>query len=137
MFRSNLWRPAMLTSLGAISLFSPEAQAFDLTGVWATNADLCGQVFTKKGNQIVFTELSDLYGSGFIIDGDRIIGKTAKCTINSRKQEGNHVELKAACATTIMTDTVTFDVTFNDENTLTRAFPNIGGMSVAYSRCKM
>ena len=76
------------------------AHAAELTGVWASQGDLCKLVFTKKGNEVVFTELSDLYGSGFIIDGNRIRAKAAHCTINSRKQNGDTLELNASCAST-------------------------------------
>ena len=75
-----------------------EARAIDLTGAWASQADLCSQVFTRKDNTVVYAEFSELFGSGFIIDGDRIRGKTGTCTIKSRKQEGNNLELSAACA---------------------------------------
>jgi hypothetical protein len=68
------------------SIFSvAEAQAFELTGAWATHTDLCSQVFTTKDGRVAYTELSELFGSGFIIDGDRIRGKAATCTIKSKK----------------------------------------------------
>ena len=95
-----------LTPIGVVlfaaAMQTVPAQAFDLTGAWASQGDLCKLVFMKKGNALSFTELSDLYGSGFIIDGDRITGKTAKCTITSRKQNGDNLELGASCATSIM-----------------------------------
>jgi hypothetical protein len=88
--------------LGTALMFPVPSWAFDLTGAWASQADLYGQVFTRKDNQIVFAELSDLYGSGFTADGKRIRGKSAQCTIQSMKQDGNNLEIAAACATTIM-----------------------------------
>ena len=111
--------------------------AFELTGVWATHADLCKLVFTKKGNQVAFSELSDLYGSGFIIDGNRIKGKTASCTIKSRKQQGENVELSSACTTRIMTSTVDFNLKVIDDNNLSRLFPEVEGMELRYTRCTM
>jgi hypothetical protein len=127
---------AAMTALGAAALVPAGAHAFELSGAWASQAELCGQVFSKKGNEIVFAELSELYGSGFIADGDHLKGKTAQCTIRSRKQEGDRLELKAACATPIMTRDVTFDLTFLDADNLTRAFPEVPGMTLRYSRCK-
>ena len=62
----------VLLSLGFLQ--PVEAQAFELSGAWASQPDLCKLVFTKKTNQVVFAELSDLYGSGFIVDGSRIRG---------------------------------------------------------------
>src|SRR3569832_705868 len=133
MFRA--FRLAGAVVMVGSSIFSAEAQAFELTGAWATHADLCSQVFTKKDGKVVYTELSDLFGSGFIIDGDRITGKAATCTIKSKKQDGNNLELAAACASSIMTQDVKFSLKIIDDNTIARSFPEISGMSINYSRC--
>jgi hypothetical protein len=114
-----------------------EGQAIELAGAWATQTDLCKLVFTKQGNQVTFAELSDLYGSGFIIDGSRISGKTAKCTIKSRKQEGDSLELSAACATRIMTSDIRFSLKVVDDNTLFRLLPEVPGMDIKYYRCEI
>ena len=93
------------------SVFSvAEARAIELTGAWATDADLCSQVFTKEDNRVVYAEFSELFGSGFIIDGDWIRGRTGTCTIKSRKQEGNSLELSAACASSVMTQDLRFSL---------------------------
>jgi hypothetical protein len=125
----------LLLGLGVLQ--SGGAQAFELTGAWASQDDLCKLVFTKKGNQVVFAEFSNLFGSGFIVDGSRIRGKTAQCTIKSKKQEGDGLELSAACATSIMNQSVRFNLKVIDENTLSRLFPEIPGMTLNYSRCSM
>ena len=123
--------------LGTALMLPVQANAFELSGAWATEADLCGRVFTKKGNQVVFAELSDLFGSGFVIEGNRIRGKIAHCTITSRKQEGDSLELAAACATSIMTQSVRFSLKVIDDNNLTRLFPDIPGMTLKYTRCAL
>jgi hypothetical protein len=127
---------AVLLALGMM-LPVEQVRAFELTGAWASQADLCKLVFTRKGNQVVFAELSDLYGAGFIIDGSRIRGKAAKCTITSRKQDGDSLELSAACATSIMTSSVRFSLKVLDDNNLTRLFPEIEGMQLKYTRCSI
>ena len=116
-------------------LLSGEAFAFDLSGVWASDRDLCDHVFSRKGNAVNFTELSDLYGSGFIVNGDAIKGKTAECRIKSRKQDGDVTTLVASCATSIMTGNYEFSYKVLDDNTLTRLFPDIKNMTVKYARC--
>ena len=121
--------------LGTALMLPVQANAFELSGAWATEADLCSRVFTKKGNQVVFAELSDLFGSGFVIEGNRIRGKIAHCTITSRKQEGDSLELAAACATSVMTQSVRFSLKVIDDNNLTRLFPDIPGMTLKYTRC--
>jgi replicative DNA helicase len=113
------------------------AGALELSGAWATEADLCNQIFSKKGNEVVFAELSDLYGSGFVIDANRIRGKAARCTITSRKQDGENLELAAACATSIMNQNVKFQLKVVDDNNLIRLFPEVPGMSLKYTRCKI
>jgi hypothetical protein len=123
--------------LGLGVLQSVEVQAFEMTGAWASQADLCNKVFAKKGNQVVFAEFSDLFGFGFIVDGSRIRGKTVKCTIKSSKQEGDNLELSAACATSIMTSSVGFSLKVIDDNNLSRLFPEIPGMTLKYFRCSI
>ncbi len=113
-----------------------QANAIELTGAWSTDAGLCNLVFTKKGKQIEFAELSDLYGSGLIINGDRIRGKAARCTIKSKKQDGNVVDLSAACASTIMSGNLHFSMKVIDDNNFARVFPNIEGMEIKYTRCE-
>ena len=123
--------------LGSSVFCVAEARAIELSGAWATHADLCSQVFTKKDNWVVYAEFSELFGSGFIIDGDRIRGRAATCSIKSRKQEGDSLELSAACASSVMTQDVGFSLKIIDDNTISRSFPEIAGMSQNYTRCKL
>ena len=128
--------PAMsVVSFGLALMLPTHCYAVDLTGAWATDRALCDRIFTKNQNEIGFSELSDLYGSGFIIDGNRIRGKTVRCTIKSRKEEGDSVQLSAACATTIMTSDVQFSLKMIDASTLSRHIPGIEGMQLNYQRC--
>jgi hypothetical protein len=126
----------VLFALGGV-VSNAEVQAFELTGAWASQTDLCTRVFTRKGDQVVFAELSDLFGSGFIIDGSRIRGRSVKCTIKSKKQDGDSLELSTACATSIMTSSVRFNLKIIDDNNLDRLFPEIAGMTLKYSRCSL
>jgi hypothetical protein len=120
------------------SVFSvAKVRAIELSGAWATHADLCSQVFTKKDNRVVYAEFSELFGSGFIIDGDRIRGRAASCSIKSTKQEGDSIELSAACASSVMTQDVQFSLKIIDDNNISRSFPEIAGMSQNYTRCKL
>ena len=131
------WSTVGAMLLGLVIMLPVGVRAFELSGAWASQADLCKLVFTKKGNQVVFAELSDLFGAGFIIDGARIRGKAAKCKITSRKQDGDSLELSAACATSIMTSSVRFNLKVLDDNNLVRLFPEIEGMQLKYTRCSI
>ena len=121
--------------LGAVLLLPAQAMAFELSGAWATDAGLCNRVFTKKGKEVAFAELSDLFGSGFIIEGNRIRGKSGRCTITSRKQDGDNIELSAACASSVMTQNLSFSLKVIDDNSLSRLFSDIPGMTIKYVRC--
>jgi hypothetical protein len=118
---------------GPFAAGSGSRDRFD--GSLGVSGDLCKLVFTKNGNTVEFAELSDLYGSGFVIDGDRITGKTAKCRITSRKQNGDNLDLNASCATSIMTQDVSFILKVIDDNNIARVLPEIENMQVKYTRC--
>ncbi|MGY8706581.1 hypothetical protein RAD16_12650 [Bradyrhizobium sp. 18BD] len=133
-------RPRKLAALGAALLASllvagGSANALELDGAWASDADNCAKVFVRKGSQLGFTDMSDVYGGGFIVDGDRIVGKFASCRIKARKDNGQNVNLIAACATDIMLSSVQFSLRELDANSIIRLFPGMEDMEIRYHRC--
>lgn len=136
MFESRRLLAMIVLFVGAAILLPVPAHAIDFTGAWASQGDLCKLVFTKKGKTTAFAELSDLYGAGFIIEGNRIRGKVARCTITSRKPDGDNLALNADCATSIMHhQNVDFLFKTVDDNNIARILPNIENMQVKYTRC--
>ena len=121
--------------LGSLLVMAGRADAFDLNGAWASDADQCAKVFGRQGGRLGFTEMSDVYGGGFIVDGDQIIGKFAQCRIKARKDDGMNVNLIAACATDIMLSSVQFSLKELDANSVARLFPGIEEMEIRYHRC--
>jgi hypothetical protein len=122
------------------ALLSPqELSAFELTGAWATSADQCGKVFARKGraNQVSFTNFSGVYGGGFIAEANRLRGKFEKCSIKSRKESGQTINLVVACASGIMLSNVQFFLKVLDDNTISREFPGMEGMEATYHRCQI
>jgi hypothetical protein len=124
-----------LCLMGASLGLSGSAFGFDLDGAWASDAENCAKVFVRKGTQVSFADMSDVYGGGFIIDGDQITGKYARCRIKTKKSEGADINLIAACASDIMLQNVQFSLREIDANTVTRLFPGISGMEIKYARC--
>jgi hypothetical protein len=122
----------LLTSL--LASFSG-ANALDLNGAWVSDADNCAKVFVRQGSQFGFTDMSDVYGGGFIINGDQIVGKFARCRIKARKDSGPYVNLVAACATDIMLSSVQFSLKELDADSLVRLFPGMDNMEIRYHRC--
>jgi hypothetical protein len=128
-------RFAVATLLMGSALTPFAAHAVDLNGMWASDPALCDKIFAKKGKQIAFSPLSDFYGSGFIIDGNRIRGKVARCAIKSRKEEGATILISAQCSTTIAVEQMEFSLNVVDDNTLSRLYPGVSAMRVNFHRC--
>jgi hypothetical protein len=126
-----------LPLLIATALCSFPSSAFDLNGIWATDAQLCSKMFERRGSDIAFTPLSDLYGSGFVIDGTHIKGKMAQCTIQSQKQDGEILQIEAACATEIMRSDMQFSLKIINDKTISRRFLGMSGIEVNYYRCPL
>ena len=111
------------------------AHAIELNGAWVGDADNCAKVFVRKGSQLGFADMSDVYGGGFIVDGDQIIGKFARCRIKARKDSGPNVNLVASCATDMMLSNVQFSLKELDASSLARLFPGMEDMEIRYRRC--
>jgi hypothetical protein len=118
---------------------SSQAQAFDLTGAWATSTDQCTKVFVKKGDQISFAQFSEEFGGGFIAIGNEIRSKAARCTIKSRKEVGDTIDIHAACASEIMASSIDLKIKVLNDNSVSRIFqdPDLAGMQMTFYRCAM
>ncbi len=92
-------------ALSASVTLAVPAQAFDLNGAWASSPENCAKIFTRKGSQIAFSDNSDIYGGGFIVAGNGIVGKTGQCRIKARKEDGKHIHLIFECASDSCTRT--------------------------------
>ena len=135
MFRFRHAAASRLILICTLLTLPAQAWAIDLTGAWATDASHCNKVFKKNKNVITFLRDSDVYGAGFVADGNQLRGRTARCTIKSRKQVGDTLNLLTACATDIMLQNVEFTVKFLDDNKISRLFPGMEGMEITYYRC--
>jgi hypothetical protein len=120
---------------GLVIILASAAQATDLTGVWASDKGVCDKVFVTKGGKTSFQRDADLHGSGFIIEGNRIRGRIAKCNIVRTKMEGALVNLIASCATDIMLSTVQSTLQVVNPDEVTRVFPGLEGMEMPFYRC--
>lgn len=121
--------------LAAPIAMSGSVLAFELNGAWASDAHNCTKVFERKGALFTFADMSDVYGGGFIIEGDQITGKYARCRIKAKKDDGKTINLVAACATDIMLQNVQFYLREVDANNVIRMFPGMDRMEINYARC--
>lgn len=119
----------------ALALPAGAAEPIDLEGAWATDADNCAKVFVRRGGQAVLSEDSDIYGGGFTVQGNRIVGKMARCSITNRRNDGDTVHLLASCATDIMLSRYQFSLKVRDQDRITRIFPGMEEIQINYQRC--
>jgi hypothetical protein len=117
-------------------LFSFSAYAFDLNGTWTTDSSNCGKVFVKKNNKISLTRNSDVFGGGFIVEGNQIRGQARTCKITSRKEDGA-LHLIASCSTDIaVLGSQEISAKIDNDDRITRIFPAFPEMGTTYFRCK-
>ena len=128
---------AIFTVITAWMFGNLSSHAADLTGAWASDAKACDKIFVKRNGNIAIANDADLYGSGFIIEQNRIRGKIAACDIIARKEDGTVTHLVAKCATDIAFQDVQFSLKLDNENKITRLYPGVPELSVSYFRCPL
>ena len=72
---------------------------------------------------------------GFIAEPNRLVGRTAKCTIKAKKDDGQTVNIVASCATDIMLSSVQFQLNVVNQDKIQRLFPGMPDMEIYYYRC--
>lgn len=136
MSTSNCFALALLALLAAVSLY-PSAHAADISGAWASDQSVCSKVFVKNNNRISFAPDAELYGGGFIVEGNRATGTFQKCNIKSMKNEGGNVHLIAACSDGVMVSDLQFTVKHVGDNQITVSSAGPVNMENPYVRCPL
>jgi hypothetical protein len=91
----------------------------------------------EKRKDISFRPESEVHGGGFIIEGNSIRGRTAKCSIKTRRENGEIIHLVAACATDIMLSDVQFSLRVINDDKVSRIFPGMEGIELSFDRCSL
>ena len=119
----------------ALPLLSGAAQAVDrMDGAWATTAATCDEVFVKRNGKLALKRTAEGW-SAFIVNGNRINGANATCSVKSSKQKGDVTTLLLSCADKIMFDTMTVSVRFKEDGTFVRFDPEFPEVETSYHRC--
>jgi len=134
MWTSNFFTLALLALLATLSL-SPSTHAADLNGAWASDASVCSKVFVKSNNRISFAPDAELYGGGFLVEGDRATGTFQKCNIKSIKNDGTEVHLLAACSTGVEVSNLKFTVKVVGRDQITVSSNGSVNITTPYVRC--
>jgi hypothetical protein len=128
----------LLVCVGFFELFGFSAYAFNLTGTWTTDHLNCEKVFVKKNGKISMTRNADVFGGGFIVEGNQIRGQSKTCKITSSKEENGVLHLIASCATEIaVLGAQELSAKIDNDNQITRIFPSFPEFATAYFRCPL
>jgi|EndMetStandDraft_7_1072992.scaffolds.fasta_scaffold57656_3 hypothetical protein len=126
----------LFITVGMMINFS--ANAFDLNGAWTTDDTNCSKVFHKNNKGLSMTRNSDVYGGGFIVQGNQMKGQSKACKITSQKEEGGVLNLIATCSTDIaVLGTQQVSAKIEGDNRITRIFPSFPEMGTTYYRCRL
>ena len=136
MWTSNHFALALLAVLATLS-FSPLTHAADLNGAWASDASVCNKVFVKSNNRISCAPDAELYGGGFLVEGDRATGTFQKCRIESSRTDGNILHILAACSSGVMVSDTEVTVKVVDDNNIALTLDGPDPIKHALVRCSM
>ena len=126
-----------LLAIPFLALMAVPAFAVDIEGAWATDTSYCSKVFVKTGNRVSFTVDADLYGGGFIVEGNQASGTFQKCKIKSMKDDGTAVHLLAACSDGIMIQEGRFTVKLLGSDRMTLKFDGVESEENPFVRCRL
>ena len=77
---------SLVTALTVLLGIGVAAEAGDLRGAWVTDESTCKKVFTGERTKLGFAKDADVYGSGFIYEGNRLIGKMRTALQSPRRR---------------------------------------------------
>lgn len=136
MIRNTGCWPYALAGLFCLPL-SVASQAASIDGAWANQASSCDKVFRKTRDKYFFRSNSDAFGNGFILEGNSIRGRLARCTIKLRKEDGPTVHLIGTCKTGIAIESVQFTLKLIGDDKLKQIFPGVPELEVDFERCSL
>jgi hypothetical protein len=119
-------------SAGPALAVSPD----EFQGAWAVDMDSCSSVFTTKDGRMTFAKNQGDSLPGFIVDGKRIRGLSASCSVVSTREKGDTTTLLLSCQSQIMFGDMTVSVKMKDPDTLDRVDPDFPQIETTYHRCK-
>jgi hypothetical protein len=128
----------VVASLFALTGLSSELAAAgtierQLAGAWAEPGN-CSTTFSSKSGKWIFHEPRDMFGSGFIVVGNRYDGPFGTCQLSSTTQKGDKILLALSCRNSVgYSDQVT-PIHFNS-STEVLVFSAMDGLSSTFKKC--
>ncbi|MBZ6074710.1 hypothetical protein [Microvirga puerhi] len=136
-FNPNLGVTALMALTATVS--TPEIAAAatisELQGAWVINSATCSGAFAKKNGRIAFRPNPRFIDTSFIIDGKRIQGARATCTLGSEKQTPEGLKVILNCASRMMVGPLPVTLRVPDPNTIVKFDPDFPELETTFTRC--
>lgn len=108
-----------------------------LQGAWGTTGIPCDRIFVRRGGRINFVRHTGGVFAGFIVEGNKIRGAFANCTLLNQKPDGDTVRAALTCRQQIIFDKVVVHLRFKDDNTIVRYEPEFPELESSFRRCTL
>lgn len=132
------WIVAVLaTGIAATSGGGAFAEGLDaLQGAWTLGGVDCGETFVKNGSTWQFKDRDSSLNTGLIIEGKKMLGPGATCTIGRVTNKGDHLVVSLGCEDAIMFNTVSVAIKIVDDSHFERIDPEFPESFGTYSKCQ-
>ena len=96
----------------ATTAMSQAATIKELQGAWAMDGSSCADIFRKVGKQIEFKDRIAPTSTGLLIDGNKVAGPLAVCTMTKVQRKSSQFTAHLSCETSMVVEqtTVGFDL---------------------------
>jgi hypothetical protein len=131
--------PCVLLVAGVLLLWAAPASAAsisELQGAWIINSAECSDAFTKRNGRFAFKPNQRNADTSFIINGERIQGARATCTLGSERQTPDGFRAVLDCSTRMMVGALPISFRVPNANTIVKFDPDFPELETTYTRCQ-
>jgi hypothetical protein len=131
--------PGVLLVAGVLLLLGAPASAAsisELQGAWIINSAECSEAFTKRNGRFAFKPNQRNADTSFIINGKRILGARATCTLASEKPTSDGFRAVLDCSTRMMVGALPISFRVPNANTIVKFDPDFPELETTFTRCQ-
>ncbi|EIM25359.1 hypothetical protein [Microvirga lotononidis] len=121
--------------LGGTGSPAGAASLSELQGAWVINSAQCSDVFTKRSGRFAFRPGKRNADTSFIINGSRIQGARATCTLASEKQTADGLKAVLDCSSRMMVGALPVTFRTPGPNTIVKFDPDFPDLTATFTRC--
>lgn len=128
-------RLALTVGVALASMAAVANELDGLQGAWVMAGTDCTDTFVKKGSGWDFKDRTSSLNTGLLIEGKKITGAGATCTIARIRQKSDHLVASMGCADAIMFNEVSVSFKIIDADNFQRFDPEFPESAIGYQRC--